>query len=771
MKPSRCPRGFNRGLCACAAALVVAVPLLVSCGDSSSTSDHAATTDPVADQPAIRVTAEDFVGSEACAACHEDQYRRWTGSTHGLGGGEPGPETVIAPFDGTPMAFRDGTVLPVVDSAGRYLFVVRQEGRPEATFSVDGVIGGGHMLGGGTQGFATRMDDGTARFLPFDYSRQLDAWFCNTRDRLERGWVPITAQMALADCGDWPPVRVLGTLRQFGNCQACHGSQITARLKPGAGVETRWTALNINCESCHGPARRHVELMAAADTGARDPADIGLPSRVTDGVEESLGVCFQCHAVKDVVQEGYLPGARMTDYYSLKLSTLSGELYRPDGRVHTFAYQGTHLSSSCYVDGNMTCVSCHEPHGLGYWDTNRAPLADETDDRQCTSCHAAKAAAPRTHTFHPPNSPGARCVNCHMPYLQHPGVGTAVPFARSDHTIPVPRPQLDARLGLVSACRGCHTDRNEIRLQAQVDRWWGTTKPLDPVSEGLLAVTDTTGHESAARLLLHPDEPGALARVRGLAEFLSGWVSPGGGLGEDAAARVNRLALSSDPDLRALALATLHAADSTGAASAAASGESLAVRRRWVSILGFLALGALEESDFEVAEGLLLRAQAVLPGDAILLHGLGSLYHGKGDYSRAIMAYTESLAANPVQPALHVNLGITRAAAGDQAGAIREYERALSLNPYEGLAYMNLGNIQLRSGDLASAIRSYERAVAVGPELVRPHLYLAITLARVGRIEEALPHGRLAVELDPGNEAARATLAQLEASAARRQPQ
>jgi len=272
----------------------VALPLLAACGEGSDTADY-----PTGgDQPAIRVTAADFAGSEACAACHQDQYGRWAGSTHGRAGGEPGPGTVIAPFDGTPIAFRDGTVVPVVDSAGRYLFRVLREGRPEVAIDVDGVIGGGHLLGGGTQGFVTRMADGTARFLPFDYSRQLDDWFCNTGTRLDRGWVPITSEMALADCGDWPPRRVLGTLRDFSNCQSCHGSQISARLEPGARFETHWTSLDINCESCHGPARRHVELMTAPDTGA-NPADIGLASRVTDRREESLDACFQCHAAQD----------------------------------------------------------------------------------------------------------------------------------------------------------------------------------------------------------------------------------------------------------------------------------------------------------------------------------------------------------------------------------------------------------------------------------------------------------------------------------------
>ena len=770
-----------------ARAVVAAVLLLpAACSDRSGDARDPAAAAGLAEtaaSPALEITHDDFAGSAACSTCHADQYAAWATSTHGRAGGDPDPETVIAPFDGTPIVFRDATVLPVVDSAGRYLFVVRQEGHAEQRITVDGVIGGGHMLRGGTQGFVTRAADGTARFLPFDYSRQLSRWFCNTGSRTDEGWVPVTADMALADCGDWPPTRILGTLARFTNCQACHGSQITARFEPGTGVRTQWTALNINCESCHGPARRHVELMAtaaAASTPAdpANPLDIGLPSRVTDPVEESLNVCFSCHALGDVITEGYMAGAPLPEYHALKLPILGDDPYLPDGRVRTFAYQGNHLSSSCYVDGNMTCVSCHEPHGLGYWDINRAPLASETDDRQCTSCHAAKATAPETHTFHPAGSPGARCVSCHMPYLQHPEVGAAVPFARSDHTIPVPRPRLDGRLGLVSACRGCHTDQSELRLQAQVDDWWGETKPVDRVTAGLLAVTDQMGPDQAGRMLLHPGEPGTMAQFQGLARFLSRWVRPGAGLGPDAADRVSRLAASTDPDLRALALATLHVAGSTtgaggvAAALAAAGGpaatladEPFAVRRRWVMILGFLSDDALARGEADEAEGLLQRALAVLPGDPAVLRSLGLLHNRTGDHPRAIAAFTESLAADPDQPLTRVNLGIARAASGDAPGAVQEYQTAMALNPGEPLAYFNLANLHLRSDDLPSAIRLYERAVALGPELGAAHRNLALALGRSGRVADALPHARRAVEFSPDDQAARDILAQLEAAA------
>ena len=46
----------------------------------------------------------------ACADCHTEQHDGWQGSTHGRAGGTPSTETVVAPFDGTPIVFADECV-------------------------------------------------------------------------------------------------------------------------------------------------------------------------------------------------------------------------------------------------------------------------------------------------------------------------------------------------------------------------------------------------------------------------------------------------------------------------------------------------------------------------------------------------------------------------------------------------------------------------------------------------------------------------------------
>lgn len=751
------------------ASWVAAVALVVAgCGGDSG-SGGASALRPFPD-PAPRadptVTYADFAGAEACAECHEREYAAWSRSTHGRAGGEPGPETVIAPFDGRPIRFADATVTPRVRD-GTYEFVVAQRGFAETTFPIAGAVGRAHMRGGGTQGYVHRHADGTERLLPWEWSGAGGFWFCNTETRAGRGWQPITPDMRLADCGDWPPLRVLGTVDRFSNCQECHGSQIRTTLTPGRGYETDHTSLRVDCESCHGPARRHVEMARSGSFGP--DGDIGITSLAWLDKESSLQVCLQCHGLKDVLREGYLPGEPFDAYYALKYPVLGDQPYFPDGRVRTFAYQANHLASACYLQGPMDCVSCHEPHGQGYQDIDRRPLDASYDDGQCTSCHASKGVDPSAHTYHPADSEGSRCVSCHMPYLQHPAVGDDVPFARSDHTIAVPRPVHDADLGIESACASCHAEMAPLELQRRARAWWGEPKPHRPLIAGITGEFRARDVAEAAELLLRPGETDPLTQFQALSRLLTGYLRADAGLPEEARERLETLASDGDLDVRSLALASLHWASGdepevrdvlVDALELAPSDEAL--RGRWSLALGFLGDRARDEGDFTTAGSAYRKALELRPDDARVLHALGQMHNREGSYARAAEVLRQSLAVEPEQPLAWVNLGVALAGAGDPAGAREAYQEALALNPHEALALFNLGNVEQRAGRLDEAARSYERAVEADPGLGLAHFELARTYLRMERPGDALPHARRAVEFLPSHDLSRQMLADLE---------
>ncbi len=714
-------------------------------------------------------TFEDFVGSEVCAECHKEQYDLWRRSTHGRAGGPATPETVIGRFDSTTLQFRDARVTPFVDANDVYRFTVEQTAFAPKAFRVDYVVGGGHLLGGGTQTYFSRFPDGTVRFLPFDFIRKENLWFGETRHA--RGWVPISEELALTDLSEWPPARILGEQRDFENCQQCHGSQIQTRYDPAVKkYVTRFKSLAINCESCHGPGKKHVELARSGEMFNR--RDIGMVALSTLSKDASLAVCFRCHALKDALEPGDLPGANLLRHYSLKFPMLGENPYHPDGRVRAFGYQQNHLYSDCYLNGSMTCVDCHDPHAQTYRDVNGRELVGRFDNGQCTGCHASKAEPLTAHTRHKPDSPGSLCTSCHMPYLQHQAMGTRLRFARSDHTIPIPRPAFDAQLGIENACKKCHQEKSIEALQAQTEAWYGTLKPHKPVVTNLLALPRTSDRVQAGRLALADTSHHVMARMAGLAFFVERFLEPDmPALEPEIVRALKRLTETPDPDLKALALAALHLSrdqdvgvhDFLLAQLARLGAEEPLVRRRWTVALAYLAGVYRDRGDLESAIRTYRKALEIHPDDADVLLNLGVAYRDAGQLEQAVGCFERAGRIAPDQAAVWVNLGLTHVRAGDEDAAASAYLKAVEANPWHALAFFNLANHYYRVGDLRRAVPAYHRAVELDPALAPGYFNLARAYLRLRQPRRAWLAVRAGLQYDPENAGARQMARDLEA--------
>lgn len=707
----------------------------------------------------------DFLGAEACSECHADKYDAWRASTHGRAGGAPTRERVIGHFDGRALRFRDAVVTPSV-VGGKFVFTVAQQGRPSRHFEVHAVVGGGFMVGGGTQAYFSRFPDGTLRFLPFDWSETEQLFFCNTIGRANRGWQPITPAIALADCGDWPPERVLGSTERFQTCQQCHGSQIEVAYDSSARLfETRFTTLGVNCESCHGPGRRHVELVRSGAV-ARN-ADIGMRSLATLTKDQSLDVCFQCHAAKTSLEPGYLPGKPLEAHFALKLPYLLDAIYYADGRTRSFGYQEAHLASDCYLNGSMTCVDCHEPHAQRYRDVNGVALQGRFSDGQCTSCHASKADSIERHTRHPAASEGSRCVACHMPYLQQPNVGTRIRYARSDHAIHIPRPLYDTRLGVENACQKCHRNRSAEQLEAQVIAWYGELKPLLPVVQGVVAADSLREVAAAAKAILSPPVRQSIADVTGLSLLLQRYASPYGSVLDAATVTgLERMAESPDLDVQALALATLHLSRGSDAGvrrflkrqMRSWGDRDALVRDRWVWVLMVRGDAYLSGGDYRSALAAYQRAQELKPREPAVLRRLGVARMRLREYAPAIELFRHSLALRADQPQVQIELGFALMQQGDLDGAEGAFRAVIELSPQEAGGFANLALLQLRRGDTQAAIESLLHALTLDPGLAEAYFLLGRAYGSLGRMDEAATALRRGLEFDPGNAAARQLL-------------
>ena len=570
-----------------------------------------------------QVNFSEFAGTKECKSCHPDIFSQWASSTHGKAGGPPTNERVIAPFNGDPIQFADATVFPEKKDGVYQFRLINNISNNVEIIRIEAVVGGGFIYGGGTQTFFAQYPDGTYRFLPFDYSESESSWFVQLTSNEE--WVKVTPEIGLDDLYNWPAHRVLGEIENLSNCQQCHGSQIIGE-KIGERYQVEFTSLAVNCESCHGPAKTHIKTMSGiVKQIVSESETTGIKSLVGISPEESLNLCFQCHAVKTPLKGGYLPGEKLEEFYSLKMSLLGNKNpYSIDGRITTFAYQQNHLYSDCFLSGTMTCISCHNPHSNDYQDINRVALLNRFDDNQCLSCHMAKSEDIKAHTFHSPESEGSRCISCHMPFRQHRAIGDEIKYTRSDHTVSIPRPAYDQSQGFESACVQCHEDQTVTALQQTVDQWYGPVKPLHPVIANRLAVTEATFGSDAANLLLQPALKHPMGQFANLSYFIKRYLTPGmDDLASPIVEKIMTYAKSDDIDIKALALAGLHYSQYQNPKIQKFIKEELkemgdqeeAIRRRWGLILDYFGTVFYLSGDRPRAITCFELALAVLPDD------------------------------------------------------------------------------------------------------------------------------------------------------------
>ena len=679
----------------------------------------------------INADQDQFIGSKACQNCHPDQFSTWQQSTHGNAGGKPNKRRVLAPFDGTRINLEDGWFIPYSKN-GRFFFRAQENGFPERKYEVIGVVGGGHIYGGGTQTYFGLFPDGTMRLLPFDYHPSSNTWFFETND--QSGWVPVSKALSFRKSSEWPPSRTLGVMAEKQNCQQCHGSQIRTAFSSDKGKYiSSYTDLSINCESCHGPGKEHVNLMQYGKSIIQGYT--GIKSLKTLSKQESVEVCAQCHALKDMIKPGYSPGKDFQDYFSTKFAMLGGNPFYPDGRIKAFGYQQNHVFSDCFINGSMTCVDCHNPHSNEYQDVNRIPLKGKFDNGQCTSCHMAKASNIVEHTFHKQESEGSLCTSCHMPFTQHKAVGKTIKFARADHTISIPRPLVDQSFNIENACQKCHAEMSINEVSVKMNEWYGELKPLHPLETALIKFNDNSTSEGLVGLLGSNSDPSPQVFAGLSKAFMFNQPKET----SEIINKLKHLCSNSDVDIKGLALAYLdllkdedETLNSFVIKSLAESGkDQTKIRTRWSTAISYRAEDQVKKGMLIPGINLYEKAVKIWPRNVKAKKGLAESYVLIGDFSKAIQTFGEIIQANAMDWQGWAGLGNTQTRLKQLDLAVEAYMRSLEINVYNPRAHLGIGNVLFKLKKNTLAEMHLQKAIDLDPSLSEAYIYLAATKIRL----------------------------------------
>ncbi|PYV14533.1 MAG: hypothetical protein DMG07_11745, partial [Acidobacteria bacterium] len=596
-----------------------------------------------------------YVGSAACGKCHAGQHRQWTQSLHSRMIQKADQTSVLGDFSRNNTLVHGHTRFEMTAREGAYW--VREVGPDgkETRFRVDYTLGSKR-----TQHYLSRLADGRMRVVFPTWDAQKREWFHSSE-------IIPTGHHAEVSIQVWNQ-----------HCYNCHVSQ----ERQGFDLETNtyhttFTETGINCEMCHGPGSAHAERMAA-DPGAADRQIVNpkkLPPR------RQVLVCVQCHTPRIIVAHGFHPGKNYYDYYMPTLMHFYIERwYDPpmwaDGRMRRFATEGAALwQSKCYLKGEATCTSCHNPH----LNTIRRDPRFRDSDVLCAGCHRDYAAQAKVaaHTRHPLRSEGSRCIACHMPATTN-----MIKDHERDHTISIPVPENTSLYQIPNACNTCHADRAPEWSAGWMDRWY-PARPKPNLRRARAFTLARRRSPASVELLVE------LLRDARESTVVRG--SAAGFLGEFPGEKVAEPLIEAlgDPDVMARAEAARSLSEARSPRAVEPLRRALADPNRIVRLnavfalvkMGMLSVDGPDADAFQKAKQEYLEFLQAFPDVYGIRVDLGTYYALHHEYAGALAEYRNAAKLRDDLPLAHYYIGVTCAQMGEFEPALRSFERTLALDP------------------------------------------------------------------------------------------
>jgi hypothetical protein len=241
-------------------------------------------------------------------------------------------------------------------------------------------------------------------------------------------------------------------------CASCHSTNLQKNYNIDAdNYKTTYSVINVSCESCHGPAKQHIDFVNSNDykSGKKITGSFLHLGKGSQQLTE-INTCATCHALKTDLSANVINSGEIMDNYIPEIPT--NEHYHADGQIDDESYIYTSFLQSKMFHRNVKCSNCHNPHsGKILFATNQL----------CLQCHGKTFDDP-SHTFHAAGTTASDCKSCHMPGKVYMGTDL-----RHDHSFRVPRPDLTVKYGTPNACTNCHNNKSAQWAADAVTKWYG----------------------------------------------------------------------------------------------------------------------------------------------------------------------------------------------------------------------------------------------------------------------------------------------------------
>ncbi|SDN44569.1 tetratricopeptide repeat protein [Pseudomonas jinjuensis] len=686
-----------------------------------------------------------LVAEQQCQGCHQDQFKDWQRSHHQKAMQEASADTVLGDFNEATFKGTVETTRFFRKDGAFWVNTPGADGKP-ADFRVAYTFGIEPL-----QQYLLEYPGGRLQALGVAWDTQKKRWFelmpgerIDHKDELHWTRPTQNANFMCVEC------HTTGFKRNFDAQKDSFASQ--------------WHALGVGCQSCHGPASKHLEWAAKPDRNAAKGFDV--PLKGSDKVT-LVETCGRCHARRAPLADGFEQKHRLMDDYLP--SNLTRELYQIDGKIKDEVFEyGSFTQSKMFAKG-VKCTDCHNPH---------SGELKAQGNGVCLQCHntAGKPTRPGIdgaglkaknydspeHHHHQPGSPGAQCTSCHMP-----GKFYMVNDYRHDHGFTLPNPAHAQRIGAPDACLTCHQDTPASKVAKQFRQWFAERIPERPAPSSnpapryddslWKAREGKPGASRALHLALESRDLPAIRRATLLAELPA---YPSQRSMELAAIALN----NADPQVRHAAVEALgmlappqqqlsllvpRLGDPVRAVRIAAAWQLAQLPPQLRASIDSLLGKGLEEYE-QVQLSLAERAEANL--------NRALLYQATGRANEVESALRAALKRDPgFLPAIvSLSQWLENNYRADEARQI--LDDAIRRYPQAGLLQHARGLSLVRKGEREAALKAFRDAVRLSPDDAQFRFVLAIALHDSGQPDAANQELEQLLQRHPANRGARLTL-------------
>lgn len=395
-----------------------------------------------------------YVGDKACISCHAKEVKEWKSSHHALAMMDANEKSVQGNFNNTKFNY-NGIITTFFKKGDKFMVNTDSEDGSLKDYEISYTFGIYPL-----QQYMIKFPKGNIQVLDI-------AWDNRPKKEGGQNWYHLHKDdnITAGDILHWTGQNLNWNFM----CADCHSTNLKKNYELSTkSYHTTYDSMNVSCESCHGPASRHINWVKNKEVNAlnkgfpvslkykTDQLDSHNNLKITSN--KQIDICAKCHSRRAQIDDDFVPGDKFDDHYLSSL--LEKNLYFADGKIQDEVYvYDSFLQSKMYEKG-VKCSDCHNPHTL---------QRKAEGDKVCFQCHETKKYTSTSHHFHKDSSTGSSCIACHMPARTYMGVDS-----RNDHSFRIPRPDISVEMKEIpNACNLCHIDKGAKWATAAMKDWYG----------------------------------------------------------------------------------------------------------------------------------------------------------------------------------------------------------------------------------------------------------------------------------------------------------